>query len=299
MSGGEAAEPVANLITIDVDGFPLPVKRKSVEEWRKAIDGLRKVELRDDDILMLCYPKAGTHWLWEVTSMLLQGKAEYDPRRKEQLMMEFVDVDEMAAMQSPRILNSHLPFSMLPWEQIRDKRIKVFHIYRNPKDTVVSFFHMSKGIALRQKVPRPLEFAEYFENFINGRGAYGKYFAYLQQFHKFTQENPDVPVFNLSFEDMKKNPLERVKRIAEFLSVSIADEVCEEIVEACSFQNMKKQAEKKEVTKGETRRVTDADMYRKGEAGDWKNYLTVAMSERLDNMAKEAMVGLPYVLQYS
>lgn len=59
MSGGEAAEPVTNLITIDVDGFPLPVKRKSVEEWRKAIDGLRKAELRDDDILMLCYPKAG------------------------------------------------------------------------------------------------------------------------------------------------------------------------------------------------------------------------------------------------
>ena len=32
----------------------------------------------------------------------------------------------------------------------------------------------------------------------------GNYFDYLQQMHEFTQNNPDVPVMHMSFEDMKK-----------------------------------------------------------------------------------------------
>ncbi|PVD32860.1 hypothetical protein C0Q70_08307 [Pomacea canaliculata] len=280
-----------------VEGIPLPSFRFNKEEWEKHIDDLRNMELRHDDILLCTYPKTGTHWLWEVTSMLLQGKAEYETRRKEQLMVDFVDVDMVAAMASPRILNTHLPFSMLPWQQIRDKRVKVLHVYRNPKDTVVSFYFMQKNL-----FNTFVEFSEFFQRFLDGKVNYGAYFSYLRQFHDFTQENPNIPILSISFEDMKRSPSDKVKQIAEFLEVPASQQLCEEIAEACSFQNMKKQDEKKaipEFTKSKNIPHRKMNMYRKGEVGDWKNYLTVAMSEQMDAVVEKELKDLPYVIQYS
>ena len=33
---------------------------------------------------------------------------------------------------------------------------------------------------------------------------YGSYFGYMRQIHEFQQQNPDVPSFNMAFEDVKK-----------------------------------------------------------------------------------------------
>ena len=79
--------------------------------------------------------------------MLLAGKAEYENRTKEFNMMEAIDVEVMQKEPSPRILNTHLPIRMLP-NQVKDgKKVKVIHVYRNPKDVMVSFyFHMVQSI---------------------------------------------------------------------------------------------------------------------------------------------------------
>ncbi|XP_025090231.1 sulfotransferase 1A1-like isoform X2 [Pomacea canaliculata] len=296
MSDMEKKE-LRDLVIPVVEGIPLPILR-STTGWEKHIADLRKMELQDDDILLCSYPKTGTHWLWEVTSMLVQGKAEYETRRKEQLMVEFVDVDMIEAMASPRILNTHLPFSMLPWQQIRDKRVKVLHVYRNPKDTAVSMYFMMKDVwKLHGK---SLEFSDFFEQFITGKVMYGGYFNYLRQFNAFARENPTVPVLTISFEEMKRNPAAKVQQLAEFLKVPASQQLCEKIAEACSFQNMKKQDDNKEepeiCVKTPLPKIT---MYRKGEVGDWKNYFTVAMSERMDTVVNEEMKDMPLVIQYS
>nr|KAG5689056.1 hypothetical protein BaRGS_010590 [Batillaria attramentaria] len=133
--------------------------------------------------------------------------------------------------------------------------------------------------------------------------------------HDFTQSNPDVPVFSLSYEDMKKDPVSNIKRLAKFLEVDVSDKLCEEIAEACSFHRMKEFEKEKEKVKfgegeadplpaegankdGQEGRLKPV-IYRKGETGDWKNYLTVAMSEQIDAMAEEKMKGLPFTLQYT
>ena len=57
--------------------------------------------------------------------MLLSGQTGYEARAKEHMMMEFSTIDRLDAQPSPRIFNTHLHFSMLPVEAMRQKKIKV------------------------------------------------------------------------------------------------------------------------------------------------------------------------------
>ena len=62
----------------------------------------------------LYFYSAGTHWGFEIISMLLNGTAESVPLRKVALMLENTPESELEKLPSPRVLNSHLPMCMLP-----------------------------------------------------------------------------------------------------------------------------------------------------------------------------------------
>ena len=69
---------------------------------------------------------------------------------------------------APRVFKTHLPYDLVP--KPHDQATKPHYIYvmRNPKDTVVSYYHhyLSK--------PRPviLSWDEFFEYFIKGNGKF-------------------------------------------------------------------------------------------------------------------------------
>ena len=43
----------------EVEGLPLPPVQLSMVTWKKQIDYIRELELRDDDVILCAYPKAG------------------------------------------------------------------------------------------------------------------------------------------------------------------------------------------------------------------------------------------------
>lgn len=90
---------------------------------------------------------AGTHWVWEIVSMLLKGSAEYDKSIKEQNMIDFHFPEEFDNLKSPRVLNSHFTWRHLP-EEIREKKCRIIFLQRNPKDTVVSYYHHMKNLGI-------------------------------------------------------------------------------------------------------------------------------------------------------
>lgn len=76
--------------------------------------------------------------------MLLAGKSETRSSNKIHAMLEANDVEDLEALPSPRLLNTHMPIRMLPY-QIKEKRTKLIHVYRNVKDVYVSmYFHYSQ-----------------------------------------------------------------------------------------------------------------------------------------------------------
>ncbi|PVD33114.1 hypothetical protein C0Q70_08563 [Pomacea canaliculata] len=264
---------------VEVDGLPLPPFYLTRDAWSKHLNSIRAMKLRGDDVIICAYPKAGTHWVWEMTAMLLKEQAEYESRAKELLMLDLTPVKKLDVLPSPRILNTHLPFLMLPVQQILAERVKVVHVYRNPKDVMVSMYHHMRQFPLVRGHADSLQ--QCLQAFLTGRVIYGHYGHFLNQMNSFMEDNPGVPVFNIAYEDIKKDPRDSVRRLAEFLGVDVTQELVEDIVEACSFSKMKKVDEIKEQVAFFGMPIGQK-LYRKGKVGDWENHLTEEESQLFD-----------------
>lgn len=88
---------------------------------------------------------AGTHWCFEIISMLLNGTIELSPIQKMSLMLINVPEEDLDKMKSPRVLNTHFPFRMLP-KQTQEKQTKIILVLRNPKDVSVSLYYHHTGM---------------------------------------------------------------------------------------------------------------------------------------------------------
>ncbi|KAL8613776.1 hypothetical protein ACOMHN_029633 [Nucella lapillus] len=257
----------------DVDGVLLPGIFPINRPVKEHVQLIKSMTMRPDDILVLAYPKSGTHFLWEVTCMLVAGKAEYEKRSKVFSMMEAMPFEDFDSAPSPRILNTHLPIRFLP-QQIKEKKVKVINVYRNVKDVLVSsYFHYKQISGSRIETLEDLE-----GPLISGPAVYGTYIDYMKQMWDYREKNPDVPVFTLSFEDMKEDPEKMVGKLAKFLGVDASPEMCADIAQATSFSKMKEADKSKKYPDN----IAKQEIYRRGEVGDWKNYMTVAQSERLE-----------------
>ncbi|KAJ8309422.1 hypothetical protein KUTeg_014296 [Tegillarca granosa] len=107
---------------------------------RINIPQIKEMEVKENDIFINAYPKAGTHWVWEISKMLLKGKAEYEEAIKETAMIEFNSPEMLQKLPPPRVFNSHLYFRNLPRDIIK-KKCKIIFVNRNPKDICVSYYH--------------------------------------------------------------------------------------------------------------------------------------------------------------
>jgi len=64
-------------------------------------------------------------------------------------------------MESPRLLKTHLPYDYLP-EDVGNS--KIIYVTRNPKDTVVSYYHFARMFSFTSYDGRFSDFVEKFQN---------------------------------------------------------------------------------------------------------------------------------------
>jgi hypothetical protein len=112
---------------------------------------------------------SGAHWVNEIITMIVQGKADYTSECKEAAMLEFVRAESLEAMSSetPRVLNTHLYFRHLP-RDLFEKGGKVVYMLRNPKDVTVSFYCHRKT-AHKSKDGEGVTWADFLSDTISGR----------------------------------------------------------------------------------------------------------------------------------
>ncbi|KAL4223289.1 Sulfotransferase [Mactra antiquata] len=274
----------ATMEVADVGGFIVPFFMMSGPEVKEVFEHVPKQKFRDDDIMLLTFPKTGTNWMFEILSMVLNKTSEYVESRKVMTMMDARKPEQIEEVPSPRIMNVHLPYRYLPLEGLKEKQTKTILCVRNPKDTAVSYYNHVRGIKMYQYSG---QWNDWFPAYVSGELEYGKYTDYLKEFETAIKDGIGFPLHVVYFEDLKTNGLEELDKLLKFLEIDLDDEMKKDIMHKCGFDQMAK----KHNPMAEKMLNEGFKFLRKGTIGNWKTWFTVAQNEEFDRIWESEMKG--------
>ncbi|XP_065058926.1 sulfotransferase 1B1-like [Rhopilema esculentum] len=283
--------------------------------YEKLKDKIYNWPLGDGDVFVFGWVKTGTTWAREMVWCLLND-CQLEKAKQKQLneRIPFIDmaviadfdgncekelglkseevIDKLRKLPSPKTLKSHLPFDLFP-PDLLDKS-KVVMCLRNPKDTLVSYYHHEKLLKLHGFTGT---FADYFDIFMRNLMIYGDYFEYATTAWK-KRDHPNMCI--IFYEEMKKDLSAVVKKVGKFLKKEVTEEQVEKLVEHLSFKTMKNN---KTVNNEAIRGVAfvpgqNGSFIRKGEVGDWKNYFTDEMNKKMDAEIDRRFKGIGLEFEY-
>ncbi|KAH9500072.1 Sulfotransferase 1E1 [Bulinus truncatus] len=252
-------------------------------------------EVREDDIWVVSFPKAGTTWLQEIVYLINNG-ADFENASQVNIEERFPffewiypGKEVLNKMESPRLIKTHMPLSVLP-NQMKDKKPKIIYITRNPKDTVVSYyFFITKFVIDDQSFVGT--FDDYCQLFLDGLVHYGPWWKHVKE---AWDRRGDDNIMVLFYEDLQEDLHKAVRDIADFLNKPLTSHQVDAIVKHCSFDNMKNN---KSVNYDWLKEVgtakTEENFMRKGQVGDWRNHLTKEFIDKMDEMVGTKLEGVP------
>ncbi|GMP81293.1 hypothetical protein CsSME_00036050 [Camellia sinensis var. sinensis] len=183
------------------------------------------------------------------------------------------------------IFSTHIPYHSLP-DSIKNSGYRIVYLCRNPYDAFVSAWHFVNKA--RAESPWPLSCDDAFNMFCRCVIGFGPFWDHALGHWKKSLERPHKVLF-LMYEDLKKDITLQIKRVAEFVGVSLSLEeerkgVIEEISKLCSFKNLRELEVKKF---GSLLQFENKTFFMRGEVGDWVNHLTPEMVQRLNKIMEE------------
>jgi aryl sulfotransferase len=239
--------------------------RREYRSW--VIDSRRwkSYRPRPDDIVIATYPKCGTTWTQRIVSLLvfqtpepkpiMQISAWIDQRFSEPTEAVLAQIE---AQEHRRFLKSHLPLDGLPFYD----KVKYIHVARDGRDACMSLHNHGTGLSadvlerldkigsedetIGRPYPRlPEHPAEFFHQWITQAaepfdkhgGPTLSYFHFQRTWWE-ARHRPNV--LFVHYNDLKADLSGEMHRIADFLGISVTEDIWPELVAAAGFNAMRR-----------------------------------------------------------
>uniref|UniRef100_A0A8D2D4T5 Sulfotransferase n=1 Tax=Sciurus vulgaris TaxID=55149 RepID=A0A8D2D4T5_SCIVU len=250
------------------EGLPFPDFGFSSAVMKEACT---KFVIKDEDTVMVSYPKSGTHWLIEILCLIhSKGDTKWIQSVPTWERSPWLETDLghklLNESERPRLLTSHLPFHLFP-KSLFTSKAKVLYLMRNPKDVLVSGYYFWTTSNLTKK-PESLE--QYFKCLF--------LFGYI-----FLSSFSPTSLLTLRFQS-SHDPRSTIEKICQFLGKKLNPEELDSVLKNSSFQVMKQ---------NKMSNLEAVPEYLSSICGDWKNHFTVAQAEAFHKVYQEKMAGFP------
>jgi hypothetical protein len=255
----------------------------------------RNLTVFEDDVFVVSYPRSGNTWTRFLIGNLINPDDPLTFANVESRIPEiyFNPDHKMRTLPRPRVLKSH--------ESFQPHYPKVIYIVRDPRDVAVSYYHhavkwgnVSDGYPMEDFIPRFIA-AEFDRK-------WGSWADNVLSWLYMRENSADFLL--LRYEDMKKNTVEELSRVSDFLEragvAGVTTDVkrLERAAELSSSERMREleqtQAKSWVLTK-QTRQ--DKPFVRSATAGGWKSSLNAGSVARLEEAWGPVMRKLSYPLQ--
>lgn len=277
--------------------YPPGMSEKALEKCQNEL------KLKPRDIIIATYPKCGTTLMQQVVLTLLHngdGSRVKDPMNQspwiEMKMKMGITAEELNEWDGSseidgeinptgrRVFKTHAPANLLPWmhqEKVFENGSgnKAIVVYRNPKDAAISMYHHARDVPF-------FDYSGNLHHFINelylkGKVESGNFWEFYAGWEKMAQRN-QANILLISFEEMVLNPLDSIRKVAEFLNLDFSEDILLKTAEVCSFSQMKKNFAETDSQKKELGMSVKKNHIRKGKIGNWQTELQEEDNQTFD-----------------
>lgn len=220
---------------------------------------------RADDIVIATYPKCGTTWMQRIVGLLVFGSPEPRPIMQisawiDRRFPEPVEsvMARIEAQTHRRFLKAHVPADGLPLHD----QVKYVHVARDGRDACLSFHNHGTGFTpemladmdasgladplIARPYPRlPADPADYFHMWLTegvlpgaADGVPAMSFFHFARTWWAQRHRPNVQLVHHA--DLTADLAGEMRRLADFLAISIPAEVWPRLVEAAGFAAMRR-----------------------------------------------------------
>jgi aryl sulfotransferase len=256
---------------------------------------------RNDDIVIATYAKAGTTWVQQVVAQLLfNGRDDVDVAA----MSPFVEerrppiASKLALLEAQthrRFMKTHLPADSAAYVDKaryiyvgRAGRDVAWSLYNHHLERTEEWYKMVNQPEWGEPIGKPSESKrDYFIEWVKRDGY--PFWPFWENLRSWWQVRSAPNVMLLHFLNLKEDLPGQIKRVASFLDIPIDPNTWDSIVEHCSFDYMKNNADRFAPGKGALWKGGAQTFFHKGQSGRWRDELTAADCEWYEGIAREQL----------
>jgi aryl sulfotransferase len=280
------------------DGWP--VKTRELHNHHFDSTAWNGFAFRDDDIVIATYAKAGTTWTQQIVGQLVFGGAADVPVHD---ISPWLDLRVpptaqkhalLAAQTHRRFIKTHLPVDAL----VFSPRAKYLYIGRDGRDVAVSLYNHharatpdwfrmlndTPGRVGPPMPPPPASAGEAFDMWLTQDGA--PFWPFFSSVRTWWEVRHLPNVLFVHYADLKRDLAGQMRRIADFLGITLGEAQWPAIVEHCTFDYMRAHGEHTVPAGGRMWRDGAASFLHRGEAGRWRELLSPAQGKAYAERAR-------------